>query len=115
MQENKIIISWEQVVAVGQHQEKLTHQQSKSDEVTSSTPMKRRWFISEKHATMNVKTQKDNSSLTNQSLKNQVKDKKSKSKDKITCYNCQKTEHILKNCTKFRKDNEKSKNRKISS
>ena len=61
---------------------------------------------------MNIKTQKDNLSSTNQLLKNQVKDKKSESKDKIMCYNCQKTEHILKNYTKFRKDNEKLKNEK---
>ena len=64
---------------------------------------------------MNVKTQKDNLSSANQSLKNQVKDKKSKSKDKIMCYNYQKTGHILKNCIKSRKDNKKSKNEKTSS
>ena len=115
MQKNKTIMSWEQVIAVGQCQEKLTCQQSKSDEVTSSAPMKHRWFISEKHVIMNVKTQKDNSSSANQLLKNQVKDKKSKSKDKIMCYNCQKMRHILKNCIKSRKDNEKSKNEKILS
>ena len=64
---------------------------------------------------MNVKTQKDNLSSANQSLKNQAKDKKSESKDKITCYNCQKMGHISKNCTESRKDNRKSKNEKASS
>ena len=70
MQENKTITSQEQVIAVGQHQEKLAHQQSKSNEVISSAPTEHRWFTSEKHVIMNVKTQKDNLSSVNQSLKN---------------------------------------------
>ena len=103
------------MVAAGQRQEELACQQSKSNEVTSSTPTERRQFTSKKHATMNVKTQKDNLSLANQLLKNQVKDKKSESKGKITCYNCQKMGHILKNCIKLRKGSKKSKNGKALS
>ena len=64
---------------------------------------------------INVKTQKDNLLKTNLSLKNQVKDKKSKFKDKIMCYNYQKIEHISKYYTESRKDNRKLKNKKILS